>query len=322
MGNVSISEFPFKPLYHIDSSDQKSKLFPAAPWFRQNGRRDNHIHGSLEEIDFDSFDAIILGSLNKDLLSYLPFVISRAPERVVYLDGGDDPFIRLILKDVPLYFKRERISAFNRTTISNYKFIWYFKKLMVDSFHYGLHTFPLPPFSPLRLKTLSLNLTVIQHVFAANSPKDIDVSFILRSKSNPLRTKYGDILKRLAKEKSLNVQVVTSGLDWKAYVDVILRSKISVALPGEGYDTYRYWEIPFNGGCMISPRLPIDIDNDFEDGLSALFFKDENEFIEKILRTLRDGSYDAIGKVAKRHFERYHSSTRRAEKVIAAAEEL
>lgn len=322
LDNVEIYEYPFKPLYHVDKTEQRHELFPVSPWFKQNGRDENCIYRSFDDIEFDKFDIIIVGSLNRDLLQYIPRIMKLAPDRTVYLDGGDDPFIRLILKDAALYFKREKLSSFNISTMSHYKFAWYFKKLMVDAINYGHHTFPLPPLRSLMSLTLSLNLTVIAHQFSAREEKDIDVSFILRTRSSPLRQKYERVVSNLAKEKNLNVYVKTDGLDWKSYTDIILRSKISVSLPGEGYDTYRYWEIPYYGTCMISPYLPLAIDNNFEDGFSALFFKNEDEFSTKVVKTLKSGEYDQIGKNGKLWFERHHSDVKRAEKVIYHTRDL
>ena len=42
-----------------------------------------------------------------------------------------------------------------------------------------------------------------------------------------------------------------SALPWADYMRLLSRSKIGVSVRGLGYDTYRYWEIPYAGALLL-----------------------------------------------------------------------
>jgi hypothetical protein len=121
----------------------------------------------------------------------------------------------------------------------------------------------------------------------------------------------------LLKKNGLKAFINTSGkIGWNEYSKIINASKISLSLPGSGYDTFRYWEIPYYESALASPQLPIQIDNNFEDMHSAILFKNFKEFEEKTLTTLKTGSWDEISKNGKRHFLKYHTTKNRAETLL------
>jgi hypothetical protein len=55
-------------------------------------------------------------------------------------------------------------------------------------------------------------------------------------------------------------------------LQILTRSKASIAPVGNGYDTYRYWEIPLCGAALITQNQYMIIPNNFERKKSALFF--------------------------------------------------
>jgi len=52
--------------------------------------------------------------------------------------------------------------------------------------------------------------------------------------------------------------VATSNRQGEAYLGVLRQSISSLSLPGEGWDTFRFWEIMSCGACLISPRIAVD----------------------------------------------------------------
>jgi len=81
----------------------------------------------------------------------------------------------------------------------------------------------------------------------------------------------------------------SGGGSTKEHYNRLLRgSLVAVSVRGFGWDTYRYWEIPYFGACLLSERLPITIPKNFVDGEEAVFFTGPDEFQEKLAKLLLD----------------------------------
>ena len=82
--------------------------------------------------------------------------------------------------------------------------------------------------------------------------------------------------------RSLGHQV-SGGLIPKAeYNQLIASALICPSVRGAGWDTYRYWEIPFLGSVLLSQRLPIVIPNDFVEGEEAVRFDTVSDFRSRL----------------------------------------
>lgn len=158
-------------------------------------------------------------------------------------------------------------------------------------------------------------MSVIKHSFPKIDDFDIDVSLVARP-TNKLRVRFINALRKIAKKHGLKVYLNTTGVNHLQYEEMLLRSRVCISLPGAGFDTFRYWEIPFYERCLLSFKLPIEIPNNFEDGYSAIFFKNEEELEDKILKTLNSGAYDDLRKNGKQDFLLYHTDVKRAERVL------
>src|SRR5215211_8374318 len=62
-----------------------------------------------------------------------------------------------------------------------------------------------------------------------------------------------------------------SALPWAEYMRLLSRSKIGVSVRGLGYDTYRYWEIPYAGTLLLAETPQTVIPENFVDGREAVF---------------------------------------------------
>jgi len=113
-----------------------------------------------------------------------------------------------------------------------------------------------------------------QAMHPCDRPKDIDVSFVARS-NHPWRK---EIAARLARE-GFFVRL-DAPVSRTAYCDILNRSRIAVSVRGSGYDTMRYWEIPYHGALLLSERLPIVLPDNFVDGESAVFFDSPAEMVD------------------------------------------
>lgn len=104
---------------------------------------------------------------------------------------------------------------------------------------------------------------------------------------------------------------------------MLLMSWSGISVPGAGYDTYRYWEIPATGACLVSFRTPITIPEDFTHWKNAIFVDDLYDLskIMNFLLTERKSVQD-IGYEGFLHLRSRHTSVQRAETVLRVFEEL
>lgn len=323
--NVEVHEFPFKHIYHHGMVQTEAKnsdyvgtrVSNASPkWILQEGKN-NHIYDHMEEIDFDIFDYIILSSLKEDLDVFIENIVRESSDRLVLLDGEDDPFIRHRIRSSGGYFKREKFRSdfplnhnLNRRNIL--RGIYQFKR----GTHTSRYLLPFPPIPPFNRASVPLNLTVIPHDYGSPVERDIDVSLVA-TVNNGIRQKAVDDLREISREHGLKSFINVSGIPPSEYVDVVMRSKIAISLPGAGWDTFRYWEIPYYGTCMLSYNLPLDITNNFEDGHSALFYGNRRDMEKSIIQGLKGDFYDDIGHSGKEHMERYHTPIQRASSILS-----
>jgi hypothetical protein len=103
------------------------------------------------------------------------------------------------------------------------------------------------------------------------------------------------------------------------YNALLASSLVCPSVRGAGWDTYRYWEIPFFGSVLLSQRLPIHIDDDFVDGEEAVFFATVEEF-RGALRWLlaHPAEAERIARAGQRKCLARHLSSHRAATVLDA----
>lgn len=103
------------------------------------------------------------------------------------------------------------------------------------------------------------------------------------------------------------------------YNKMLSETRIGVSARGIGWDTYRYWEVPYFGGMLISQRLGIVIPGNFEHLREAVFIDGPEDFRKKLAFYLE--APDIVEKIAaagtKAVMER-HLSTHRARTVLEA----
>ena len=101
------------------------------------------------------------------------------------------------------------------------------------------------------------------------------------------------------------------------YVKTLLNVRIGIDIFGHGFDTVRYWELPAHGCMLLAERRPIHIPNNFQDGVSAVFFGNTRELEEKLGYYLaHPQETDAIAHAGREHFLRYHTATARARQAL------
>jgi hypothetical protein len=112
----------------------------------------------------------------------------------------------------------------------------------------------------------------------------------------------------------------SSARDKSLYNQDLMNSLIGVSVRGNGWDTYRYWEIPYFGAALLAHRGEMVIPKDFEDGIEAVFFRTVQDLKDKVRRMVEDPALTAeIGKAGRKACLSRHLSTHRAKTVLEEA---
>jgi len=141
--------------------------------------------------------------------------------------------------------------------------------------------------------------------------RDIPVSFVVRP-TVELRLWCAELLRRQGYTVLVGADIPREQFCW-----ILNRSKIAVSVRGVAWDTFRYWEIPYQGALLLSERLPILIPDNFVDGESAVFFDGPKDMLDKIEALL--GDEDRLNRIAengRRLARQKHTSLARARYVL------
>lgn len=105
--------------------------------------------------------------------------------------------------------------------------------------------------------------------------------------------------------------------DKSEYNKSLSSSRIGVSIRGMGWDTYRYWEIPYFGAALLSQRPGHVIPANFIEGKEAIFYDSAADFKGKLRRMVDDPAWtDQIASAGQRATQERHLSTNRARTVL------
>ena len=308
--SVKIDEYPYKTWLHDREGELVEKARPF--WLVQSWDTNNVIR-RLEDIDADSYDHIIVNSPWFDPEQNYPALIEKVKDRMVFIDGHDDPFVRRAYKDSSIYFKRESLRGtvllkwkLDKRNVKKYYFLSKYSK------QHGRYN---GPFLLSRKNISPINFSVVPHAFVKEKEKDIDVS-LLAAPYTDFRKRFFDKFESIAKKHDLRFVSAPGNLSPKEYIKTIQRSKIVMSLPGSSYDIFRYWEVPYYSVCLMSLKVPLPIPNNFEDGVSAIFFDGLSDFENKLMSGLKSDNYEAISKAGNELYNRHHTDVKRAEQLL------
>lgn len=312
---VKLDEYPFKQQYH--TTDMSAFDYVKPFWLIQSWGTENVIQ-DFDSVDLDSYDHILVNSPWLDPDTVFAPLIEKIGERMVFIDGNDDPYLRKAVRSSKVYFKRELLKgmtlakwAVNKRNIRKLYF------LQKYSMTHG--KFNSPILLSMR-KIHPINFSIVPHDFPKHEEKDIDVSF-LATPYTGFREKFALHFKKVMEKNNFSYILSPGNLSPPEYIKAILRSKIVISVPGASYDIFRYWEIPYYGSCLMSIKLPLTITNNFENGTSAVFFKGIKDFEDRLVETIRNDRYDDIAKNGHDHFNRFHTDVKRAEQLISVLKE-
>lgn len=141
--------------------------------------------------------------------------------------------------------------------------------------------------------------------------KEHSVAFLYRP-TNPLR-------QQLAADIEDFPDAIIGEYPHYEYLQKIARSKFAVAIRGAGWDTLRYWEIPALGSVLCRQPSPIEIPNDFQDGVNCVEFNTITELKEKIDYYIkRPAVYNKMRQDSLQHFQKFHTTEARARQLLEA----
>lgn len=278
--------------------------------------------------ELGSFDLMIFTPRSFYDSGFRNFLESSTSAPKVFLDLEDDFFIRNIYKNnhISLYFKRELLSESIGTI---YWGKWYarflYGSLLLPPIHrkIGLpddimDSLPfktavasrkngkLRPF-PLTVRASKKELKI------ENVERDLDLFFCMTINTISERRRYLNSLTSYLKDKNKVESIVRpGGMPKKEYAYTMLRSKSSVSVRGMGFDTDRYWETAQYGSTLLSQRIPLEIEHNFIDEESALFFGNFEELVSKFEKyVLASDEWAEISRNGQEHFQRYHTPSAR-----------
>jgi hypothetical protein len=104
----------------------------------------------------------------------------------------------------------------------------------------------------------------------------------------------------------------------EAYAERLQEHLLGLSLPGNGFDTVRYWELPAHGTLLLAERPPLAIPHDFVGDKHAVFCDTVSELKDKAEYYLsHPGEAIAIAQAGHAHLLEYHTGSARARQCLA-----
>jgi SAM-dependent methyltransferase len=287
LGPQNVIEFPDKRSYHCGRSAASHSTTYAYPLYSVYS-----LERLIDMANQGEFDAVLVASMREDASPLVTRFFSGLRRRlpVAYIDGEDhEGLIWEALEEslrphrADVYFKREYAP-------------WMAADPRVVPLQFGCVTNTMPQIVPGR-------------------EADFDVCWI-GTISSAVRQRVVNVLQELT---HLRVLVDCTGqLGFSDYCDLLNRSRIAVSARGAGFDTMRYWEIPYCGSMLLTEQPTIIIPNDFRQGVSADYFAgDAGDLRDKVEYHLSmEASRAAMAAEGRRHLLRFHTTAARADYLL------
>jgi hypothetical protein len=316
LGPENVLVYPHVERYHMPAPDglkHNAMSYPNLP--RSND-------ATFEELAAEA-DAVVVGCLRGTALEGLRQLVRLGVDKPrAALDGLDDWYVRGAIRHVDVYFKRETLvhSARLRAKFPFRRIYYTFKPhtYWTDEFreqvavaHAGIE------------KLVPLPFGVVPIPYPEAATREYDIAF-LGSATHPVR---GQIVEELRALRAEGLRVLIpddpltdedryrfdSRLSWSAYMEALASSRIAISVRGNGFDTYRYWEIPYAGALLLAETPRTVIPDNFADGAEAVF-AEPGRLTAEARRLLADDGLESIAaaghaKLLDRHLSRHRAET-------------
>ena len=308
LGSDAVLDYPPLPRYRGETPPQDAR-FPFL-WLGLPPRQD----ATLDEL-LAAADGVVIGSLRDGALPHVRRVLeSRRDLPTAFLDGEDHPYVRGIVDSVDVYFKRETLV----------RAPWLRARMPARRLHHrrtGARDWPDPLRREVAVATAAdprvvpLPLGLVHTDEPPAGPSRWDVAFLANATS-PERVA---VLAGLASLEAEGVRVLTlahSGeLGWREYLGELAAARLAISVRGLGYDTYRYWEIPFARAVLLAETPRTVIPRNFDDGREAFFAAPEG-LVARARDLLGRSDLDEVAARGRDKLLAEHTSVRRAEVVL------
>lgn len=128
--------------------------------------------------------------------------------------------------------------------------------------------------------------------------------------THPFRKEISDALRAMGFPPAPNQ-------DKSEYNKSLSTSRIGVSIRGMGWDTYRYWEIPYFGAALLAHRPGHVIPENLIAGAEAFFYDTAADFRAKLRRMLDDHpGTEKIALAGQKAIQERHLSIHRARTVL------
>lgn len=257
-------------------------------------------------------DAVVVGAARGTALHGLDRLLElRVRKPTALLDGRDDPYVRTAIRHVDVYFKRETLvhSARLRLRFPLRRAVRAFRPDPMLGRMRGTRRQVAVAHAGVR-KLVPLPFAVIPKPFPRAETTEYDVAF-LGTATDPLRVRVADELRasglRVAVPAALDDGERTT---WTDYMRTLSASRIGISVRGAGFDTFRYWEIPYAGALLLAETPRTVIPRNFEDGREAVF-AEPDDLVAAARRMLDRDDIAAAGNAAVhgRHLSRHRGET-------------
>jgi hypothetical protein len=279
---------------------------------------------TLEELAAEA-DAVIVGSPRGSSLAGLRAIEELGLDKPrAAIDGLDDPYVRGAVRLVDVYFKRELLVRTARLRLRFPARRLYYAVRPHDMWDSELRR-QVAVARPGMAKVVPLPFGVVPIGFPAASERTHDVTFLCAA-TDPLR---GRIVEELRAMKAEGYRVLIpddplsesdryrheTRLPWSTYMQALSSSRIAVSVRGDGFDTYRYWEIPYAGALLLSETPRTVIPDNFANGVEAVFAEPER-LCDEARRLLDSQATEPIAAAGHARLMSAHLSRHRAEVVL------
>jgi hypothetical protein len=303
LGTENVVDFPSNPQYHGESRDDRFSMLAFSFPHRPAAELGDAVRNA---------DAIVIGSLREQVRPHVEAVLAlRSRPPTVFLDGEDDPYIRRVIRSVDRYFKREVLESATRLRLRMpLRRVWHARRLPES----GSPLTREIKVATARARGIApLPFGVVDVGGAPSTEKDYDVAFA-GGTQNPSRALVTDLAARLARE-GYRVFNPVRAVPWTEYLEALRRTRIGIAARGLGFDTYRYWEVPYAGALLVAERPRIVIPHNFIDGQEAVLV--ETAEIEAAVREwLGRDDLPEVAAAGRAKVLSHHTSVQRAQTVL------
>ncbi len=289
LGPGRVVDYPWNPRFHLPLKGYPRDLgLSGFAWPR-----------ALDAIG--PFDLVVVGAAKPRCFRSYIDIAKRIPPAtpVAFIDGSDWTEVGGDLKRLggwDLFQEADRKRPFDLV----------FKREMVEGAAYGMKTYPLP---------FSFNFDRLPGKPASSLKYQVSFWAV---ESNPARTRALGLLENkfdCRTNGTVRNQVFSKyRRKGKRYLEELAACAVVLNLPGAGWDTLRYWEVPALGRFMISMRPRIVIPDNFEDGKEVVFCRDDLSDLVELCQHYLDHAEEreAMAEAAGRKARERHSDTARA----------